>query len=306
MSEIHPVPIIGQCVVCKKEFNHPRRIQGGGRVKKYCSHNCVDLAWRLGNPKKRTAVILAYDSKPENKEKRRSRQIKYKLEKYGLTQEKFDQELIRQNFSCYGCLKPLTKDTARLDHDHRTKLFRGLLCNNCNWTLGHAKDTPMLLRRLMSYLDRDRRKVMIYITGALKNERIPIVGNHLRNLGFDVMDEWFTPGELADINWQKYEKLRGRNYSEALRGRSATNIFSFDRSYIDLADIIVMIMPAGKSAAMELGYAKGRGKLTCILLDGTEPEKYEVMPNFANEVFKTENDLVKFLSQKKIEISQYV
>jgi hypothetical protein len=121
--------------------------------------------------------------------------------------------------------------------------------------------------------------------GALKNElRIPEIGNELRLDGYDVMDEWVTPGEHADENWQRYEKIRGRTYKEALKGRAATNIFLFDRSYIDVFDVGVLVLPCGKSAFLELGYAKGRGKKTFILLDGQEPTRFDIMPNFADKV----------------------
>lgn len=144
----------------------------------------------------------------------------------------------------------------------------------------------------MAYLDRTIDAPLIYLVGALKNPRIPHVGKALRDAGFDVMDEWFTPGEFADTNWQAYEQLRGRNYQEALRGRSATNAYSFDRSYLDMADVVVLVMPAGKSAMLELGYATGRGKLTCLFLDNADPERFDIMPNFADLVIYTENELV--------------
>lgn len=38
------------------------------------------------------------------------------------------------------------------DHNHRTGKFRGWICNRCNWTLGHVKDSPELLERLSKYL----------------------------------------------------------------------------------------------------------------------------------------------------------
>jgi len=167
----------------------------------------------------------------------------------------------------------------------------------CKETLTLAEDSPEILRRLMSYLDYQIDKTCIYLTGALKNSRVPELGNTLRRLNYDVMDEWFTPGEFADTNWQAYEKQRGRSYQEALKGRAATNIFLFDRFYLDHADIVVCLMPAGKSAMLELGYAKGRGKYTCILLDGEDPERYDIMPNFADDVFKTESDLISELSE---------
>lgn len=147
----------------------------------------------------------------------------------------------------------------------------------------------------MAYLDRDISKTMIYLIGALKNPRIPEVAIELRKHNFDVMDEWYTPGPHADENWQKYEAQRGRTYAEALRGRAATNIFLFDKSYLDLSDIVILVMPAGKSAMIELGYAKGRGKRTYILLDGQDPDRYDIMPGFADKIIPDLNSLVKEL-----------
>lgn len=290
-------PEIGVCPVCSEQFSFPVRKQGGGARRKYCSSKCRSLDWVRGNGGKRKASILKYDTQPENKEKKRLRTRKSTLQKYGWTHERFLAQLTRQQHSCAGCLQPLTKEGARIDHDHVTGEVRGLLCDHCNWVLGHAKDQPGTLRRLMSYLDRDWSKTLVYLIGALKNQRIPDIGNLLRNQDYDVMDEWFTPGELADLNLQEYERRRGRTYSEALAGRAVQNIFWFDRSYIDLSDIVVLVMPAGKSAMLELGYAKGRGKQTAIFLDGVDPERYDIMPRFADQIFKTETDLIEGLSK---------
>lgn len=280
-------PSEGKCPVCGDTFLFPVRRQGGGSRKKYCTPRCRSLDWTRGNGGKRKAAVIKYDSIPENKEKKRLRTRKQTLAKYGLTNADFVRELARQRNVCLGCLSPIDENTARIDHDHDTGKVRGLLCDSCNWGIGHLK-TQETMRRVMAYLDRDRTKTSIYLIGALKNQRIPAVGNLLRDEGYDVMDEWFTPGPEADENWQRYEKQRGRTYQEALRGRAATNIFLFDRSYLDLSDIAVLVMPAGKSAMLELGYAKGRGKPVYILLDGNEPERYDIMPNFAKVCFNLE------------------
>ena len=214
------------------------------------------------------------------------------LARYGWAEADFQRQLVRQLYRCCGCLEPLTEETARIDHDHTTGAVRGLLCNHCNWGLGHLKDNQEVLRRLMSYLQRDIALPLIYLAGSLRNPRIRPVGNALRAEGFDVMDEWHTPGERADDSWQEYERERGRSFKDALAGRGATNIFLFDKSYIDLCDALVVVMPAGKSAMLELGYASGMGKRVYILLDGNEPERFEVMPNFATSVFSTVDELV--------------
>lgn len=41
-----------------------------------------------------------------------------------------------------------------IDHSHKTKKFRGVLCQNCNIGLGHFRDSIQLLMRAISYLRR--------------------------------------------------------------------------------------------------------------------------------------------------------
>lgn len=41
------------------------------------------------------------------------------------------------------------------DHDHTTGKFRGWLCNNCNYMLGHAKDNPEILAKAILYLTQN-------------------------------------------------------------------------------------------------------------------------------------------------------
>lgn len=293
----HGSPLEGQCLNCKLIFSYIIRGQGGGVRKKWCSSRCRSYAWTKSNGEKRKAQVTKYGDKPESKIKRQQYTLTRKLSKYGWTRIEFQKQLQRQNFVCYGCLKPINEFTARIDHDHKSGKIRGLLCDSCNWSLGHLNDDPNILRRLMSYLDYQREKTCIYIVGALKNTRVPELGNNLRKLNYDVMDEWYAVGEFADTAWQEYEKLRGRSYAEALRGRHAQDVFLFDRSYIDLSDIVILLLPAGKSAMLELGYAKGLGKHTCILLDGEDPDRYDIMPNFADEIFKTEENLIQCLTQ---------
>lgn len=210
-------------------------------------------------------------------------------------------QLNRQNYTCYGCLKKISKIDGNASFCHITGKFKGMLCNSCVQVLDCSKNDKSTLRRLMAYLDYDKSKLSVYLMGALKNElRIPEIGNVLRAEGYVVMDEWITPGEHADENWQRYEKIRGRNYQEALKGIAATNIFLFDRSYIDISDVGILVLPCGKSAFLELGYAKGCGKKTFILLDGQEPSRYDIMPNFADKVCFDLDELKTELKKIKI------
>ena len=99
----------------------------------------------------------------------------------------------------------------------------------------------------------------IYVIGSLRNPRITEVGNTLRAAGYDAFDEWHAGGPEADDEWRRYENDRGRHYKEALRGYHARNIFEFDLRHLNRADVGVLVMPAGRSGHLELGYLIGQG-----------------------------------------------
>ena len=125
-------------------------------------------------------------------------------------------------------------------------------------------------------------KKIIYLIGSLKNEQIPHLANKLRELGFEVFDDWFSPGPDADSFWRDYEKVRGSTHQQALNNYAGKHIYEFDKHHIDRADIGVLYMPAGKSGHMELGYLIGKGK-PCFILFDEEPEKWDIMHIFSKE-----------------------
>jgi nucleoside 2-deoxyribosyltransferase len=131
----------------------------------------------------------------------------------------------------------------------------------------------------------------IYLIGSLRNPAVPELANDMRKLGFDVFDDWYGAGKIADDCWQEYENIRGRHYKDALKGHAAQTIFHFDKTHLDTADVAVLLLPAGKSGHIELGYHLGRGKNGYILFDKT-PERYDVMYNFATDVFFAKEDLL--------------
>ncbi len=67
----------------------------------------------------------------------------------------YDRQYQIQQGKCNGCGIHQSELTSRLhsDHDHKTGIFRFLLCMNCNRTLGHAQDSPIVLRRLADLLE---------------------------------------------------------------------------------------------------------------------------------------------------------
>ena len=53
-----------------------------------------------------------------------------------------------------GCMTCGSKDRLFIDHNHKTNKFRGILCPNCNFLLGAAKDSTIILNKAIKYLTR--------------------------------------------------------------------------------------------------------------------------------------------------------
>ena len=138
--------------------------------------------------------------------------------------------------------------------------------------------------------------MVIYLIGSLRNPEIPVIGNYLRSLGLEVFDDWFAAGPIADDSWQEYETGRGHSYKEALKGYAAKHVFDFDLHHLNRADTGVLVMPAGKSGHLELGYLRGQGKPVYILFD-KETERYDQMYQFAEEVFFNKEELGRALCE---------
>jgi hypothetical protein len=136
--------------------------------------------------------------------------------------------------------------------------------------------------------------VEIYVIGSLRNPRIPTVAAEIRQMGYLAFDDWFAAGPEADDYWQKYETGRGNSFAQALDGYAARHVFAFDKKHLDRCGAALLVLPAGKSGHLELGYMVGRGKPGFILLDG-EPERYDVMYQFATRVFTGVEQMRKLL-----------
>lgn len=135
---------------------------------------------------------------------------------------------------------------------------------------------------------------MIYVIGSLRNPAVPSVAWLLRDQGHEVFDDWYAAGPEADDAWKDYEEQRGRVYSEALNGAAARHVYEFDKRHLDAADAVVLILPAGRSGHLELGYALGQGKPGYILLE-RDADRWDVMYRFASEVLEDPEQLIKSL-----------
>lgn len=70
---------------------------------------------------------------------------------YDLSGSEFDTFLREQSFKCAICE---SEGKLVVDHNHKTKEVRALLCLTCNTGLGAFKDSPKLLQTAIEYLDK--------------------------------------------------------------------------------------------------------------------------------------------------------
>src|SRR5687768_13580956 len=117
----------------------------------------------------------------------------------------------------------------------------------------------------------------IYVASSWRNSGQFAVVEALRLCGHEVYDfknprpgnKGFAWSEI-DPDWQGWSAAR---YRELLDHPIAKAGFASDFNAMKWADTFVLVLPCGRSAHLELGWAAGAGKQTLILTkDGEEPE----------------------------------
>lgn len=140
-----------------------------------------------------------------------------------------------------------------------------------------------------------RMSKSIYLIGSLKNPAIGEVSKVLRDLGYDVFDDWRSPGPDADDHLRDYYRARGFNYRQIMESPSARLAFNYDKENLERCDMAIMVMPAGMSGHLELGTVIGAKKPGYILFD-KEPERVDIMHGFATGIFLNMEEMVEHFS----------
>lgn len=73
---------------------------------------------------------------------------------YGIDLKQYNELLTKQNEVCAICLEKekIKNQSLAVDHCHKTNKVRGLLCFNCNISIGKLRDSEINLTRAISYL----------------------------------------------------------------------------------------------------------------------------------------------------------
>lgn len=126
-------------------------------------------------------------------------------------------------------------------------------------------------------------KHRIYVASSWRNRHQPRVVSDLREHGYEVYDfRHPEPGSngfaWSDIDpaWQSWSPAAFR---DALDHPVAKEGFRRDFDAMQWADVFVLVLPCGRSAHLEAGWAIGAGKPTLICLAEGEPELMYRMAN---------------------------
>jgi hypothetical protein len=122
-----------------------------------------------------------------------------------------------------------------------------------------------------------RRRV--YVASSWRNEDQPTLCEIIRNAGHDVYD-FRNPSEGEHgFAWREvsehYQVWSAAQFARSITTNAvAQRGFLSDKTALDWCDTCVLLLPCGRSAHLEAGYAAGQGKDVFVLLDdrGFEPE----------------------------------
>lgn len=117
----------------------------------------------------------------------------------------------------------------------------------------------------------------IYVASSWRNELQPSVVELLRGHGHEVYDFRRPSSEDNGFSWREIGEgwlaWSPREFRMALRHPAATRGFQLDMDALNWAEATLLVLPCGKSAHLELGYAVGRGHRTAVYMPAaSEPE----------------------------------
>jgi hypothetical protein len=143
----------------------------------------------------------------------------------------------------------------------------------------------------------------VYVASSWRNPMQPGVCATLRAAGIDHYD-FRNPPLLTGFSWREVRpetvpaSVHGiapkgidwesvETYQAMIEHPRAVEGFDADFGAMQRADTFVLVLPCGKSAHLELGWAVGAGKRTAILLeDPVEPElMYKMVDYLAPSLF---------------------
>ena len=140
----------------------------------------------------------------------------------------------------------------------------------------------------------------IYVASSWRNQVQEYFVFNLKQLGHLVYDFKNPNGEKgfswSDIdpdwkNWTTQQYLRALGTDRGKYG------FIRDMDALKNCDVCILVLPCGKSAHLELGYAVGAGKKTLVYMP--EAQEPELMYGMVDEIVETFEDVVAWVADQE-------
>jgi len=132
----------------------------------------------------------------------------------------------------------------------------------------------------------------IYIASSWKNKTWVIdLAEELEKLGFEVDAFCRSSDKRYAFHWSELvdneDDLKYYDAIEMLADGRTKRAYREDKKWLDWANVVVMLMPCGRSSHLEAGYAVGQGKRLYIYGEFIKGE-FDVMYGFADGLYRTE------------------
>lgn len=117
----------------------------------------------------------------------------------------------------------------------------------------------------------------IYVASSWRNRHQPALMHVLRAAGLDAYD-FRHPEGATGFAWREVmpnytpgsNEVLPSDYITGMAHPRAREGFDSDMAALRRADTCVLVLPCGRSAHLELGWAVGAGKRTAVLLDSPD------------------------------------
>lgn len=145
------------------------------------------------------------------------------------------------------------------------------------------------------------KKIKIYVASSWRNQYQQNVVKILREHGYDVYDfknpepgnHGFHWSEI-DPNWKNWTP---EQFKAALDHPIAGRGYYTDMRALSGCDACVLVLPCGRSAHLEAGFAYGLGKLVVVLLPKEEKVEPELMYMMASYICTSIDEVVFALGE---------
>lgn len=134
------------------------------------------------------------------------------------------------------------------------------------------------------------KKIKIYVASSWRNKYQQDVVKILREHGYDVYDFKHPEPGNNGFHWSEIDPKWGNwtpeQFKVALDHPIAEKGFLTDMRALIRCDVCLLVLPCGRSAHLEAGFAKGYGKILVIFVpETTEPElMYKMTPYICTNI----------------------